>query len=412
MSISVQLNLYHKQVLIVGGGNVALRKCQQYLNEGAQVTVVAKTLHKEFEDKAIHVIQGEFEVSYLQHKFLVYAATDDPVLNEHITKLCDLYGILCGSATQSRYRSFLSTQQYHNEYVHLALSTNEVAVKLSKEMIEKGGEFIMKVYGNKLELLHEIKTFVDEQVYSKIRGMLCLFSEDKLKIVLQMLKKKKVYILVYHGVADENITVHDTNRFIRQIENEQSVCISCVASKNVSTYCKEHLPNVFLFDEVLELASHCKDIAFYFDIVLIREGRYFHKLAKRCEGIGKLVPFWFQKEVKKEYIKHVCIRYNDSCCIFVLHDFDEEFHMIAQQYQGLCMGLKDEIPEVTTQNIHLIPVFMSRGSHFIDDVLHKDIGIYARLASQNYHITTEEIPIMEQQWFIDLYKNRIAVVSN
>ena len=407
MSISIQLNLCHKQVLIVGGGNVALRKCQQYVNEGAQVTVVAKTLHKEFANKPIHIIQGEFEISYLQHKFLVYAATDDLVLNEYITKLCDQYGILCGSATRSKYRSFSSMQQYHNSYVHLALSTNEVAVKLSKKMVEKGMEHIMAVYGKKLALLQQIKNMIATQTYAQIRGIISLFTEDKLETLLQMLKKKRVYVLVYHGVADENITVHDTNRFIKQIEYEQSVCISCVASKNVSVYCKEYLPNVFLFDEVLKLASYCKDIAFYFDIVLIREGRYFHKLAKQCKSVGQLIPFWFQKEVKKEYIRKICTQNDDTCCIFVLHDFDEEFHIIAQQYQGLCMGLKDEIPEVTNKNIHLVPVFMSKGSHFIDDVLHKDIGIYARLANQNYHITTEKIPIMEQAWFIDLYKTRL-----
>lgn len=405
MSISIQLNLYQKPVLIVGGGKVALRKCRQYVKEGAKVTVVAKTLLKEFRKEPICIVNKEFHPSHLQHMFLVYAATDDIDLNEDITKICAKYHILCGSATQSRYRSFSSMQQYQKESIHFALSTNEVAVKLSKEMLEKGMNYLMDLYGKKLKLLEEIKSMVTNQAYIKIRGTISLFTEDKLEKLIQILHRKKVYVLVFHGVADENIIVHDTNRFIKQIESEENICISCVASKKVSIYCQEHLQDVFLFDEVLQLASYCKDIKFYFDIVLIREGRYYLKLANQCKLVGELMPFWFQKDMKEFYINKICMQYQGACCLFVLHDFDEEIHEIAKRYQGLALGLKDDLAKISSNHIHLIPVFINKGSHFIEDVLHNEKGIYAQYVKE-HKITIEETSLIEQQWFIDVFKSR------
>ena len=44
MSVCVNLHLRNKKVVLVGGGNVAYRKCKQFLESGANVYVVAFTI--------------------------------------------------------------------------------------------------------------------------------------------------------------------------------------------------------------------------------------------------------------------------------------------------------------------------------------------------------------------------------
>lgn len=47
MSVCVNLHLRNKKVVLVGGGNVAYRKCKQFLESGANVYVVAFTICEE-----------------------------------------------------------------------------------------------------------------------------------------------------------------------------------------------------------------------------------------------------------------------------------------------------------------------------------------------------------------------------
>ena len=51
MSVCVNLHLRNKKVVLVGGGNVAYRKCKQFLESGANVYVVAFTICEEIKKK-------------------------------------------------------------------------------------------------------------------------------------------------------------------------------------------------------------------------------------------------------------------------------------------------------------------------------------------------------------------------
>ena len=54
--LPVFLRVSDQPVLVVGGGEVALRKAEWFLKAGARVTVVAPTLHAEL---ASHVAAGD-----------------------------------------------------------------------------------------------------------------------------------------------------------------------------------------------------------------------------------------------------------------------------------------------------------------------------------------------------------------
>ena len=81
-------DLKHRSVLLVGGGDVALRKARLLIRAGAQVTVVAHSVNDELARLlATHngkVILGDYGAEQLRHKVLVLAATDDEVLNEQV----------------------------------------------------------------------------------------------------------------------------------------------------------------------------------------------------------------------------------------------------------------------------------------------------------------------------------------
>ncbi len=84
-SFPIFINLIHKPVLVIGGGDVALRKIEMLLKADAKITVIASSLCKELKHyqklKKIHVKIKSFERNDLTHPLLVVAATDNKKIN-------------------------------------------------------------------------------------------------------------------------------------------------------------------------------------------------------------------------------------------------------------------------------------------------------------------------------------------
>ncbi len=80
--------LTKQDVLLVGGGNVAVRKARLLCRAGATVTVIAHKVCDELQDQLDEnggtAVIGEYHAALLEGKMLVIAATDDNELNQRI----------------------------------------------------------------------------------------------------------------------------------------------------------------------------------------------------------------------------------------------------------------------------------------------------------------------------------------
>ncbi len=89
------VDLDGKQGLIVGGGIVALRKIENLLPYGPQLTVAAMSFESEIEKiEGLLLLQKSFAADMLEGKYFVIAATDDRELNHVIANLCQEKNIL------------------------------------------------------------------------------------------------------------------------------------------------------------------------------------------------------------------------------------------------------------------------------------------------------------------------------
>ena len=87
-ALPLHFQLEGRPCLVVGGGGVALQKTELLLACNARVTVVAPTIDEDFEALDLELVHRNFEERDLRGPVLVIAATDDAVLNERVSRLC------------------------------------------------------------------------------------------------------------------------------------------------------------------------------------------------------------------------------------------------------------------------------------------------------------------------------------
>lgn len=83
------VELKSKKVLIVGGGNVALRKLQKLRPYGADITVVAPEMNAQLRsEQDVTQVLLPFDDGMVDSQAMVIAATDNKALNHRIATLC------------------------------------------------------------------------------------------------------------------------------------------------------------------------------------------------------------------------------------------------------------------------------------------------------------------------------------
>ena len=95
----VNINIENKKCFVIGGGTVAKRKVNMLLDFGADVTVIAEELKRDFD--GCKVLKKPFEYDDIKSAFFVVASTDNKKLNSEIAQYCRENNIYVNSVTNA-----------------------------------------------------------------------------------------------------------------------------------------------------------------------------------------------------------------------------------------------------------------------------------------------------------------------
>lgn len=98
MQFPVNLNLVGRPVLVVGGGRIALRKVQQLLAAGGDVTVIAPDVVDDLTELPVTVVRRRYEPGDAARFRLVITATGDTTVDQQIYDECEEAGVWVNSA--------------------------------------------------------------------------------------------------------------------------------------------------------------------------------------------------------------------------------------------------------------------------------------------------------------------------
>ncbi|MCL1989621.1 MAG: bifunctional precorrin-2 dehydrogenase/sirohydrochlorin ferrochelatase [Defluviitaleaceae bacterium] len=136
MYYPIHLDLSQFKVTLIGGGKIAFRKCQFFIELGKPVTVVAKTFIPEFMacGNKVTLIQAAYEPRHIADSQLIIAATDDRRLNEEIGDYCRSQKKLVNVASDKQQSNFIIPSQIKSGDLLFSVSTSGKHPRLTKKI--------------------------------------------------------------------------------------------------------------------------------------------------------------------------------------------------------------------------------------------------------------------------------------
>lgn len=133
----MMIDLYHKHVLVVGGGSVASRRTDTLLRCGAIVHAISPSFSPNF-PQAAERISRTFSPNDISPFFsLVIAATNSRNTNHLVYSLAKTQGIPVNVCDSKQECDFFFPSLINHEYAAVSVSTAGISARLTRLLSEK-----------------------------------------------------------------------------------------------------------------------------------------------------------------------------------------------------------------------------------------------------------------------------------
>ena len=192
-----------RHCLVVGGGDIAVRKVHLLLKAGAAITVcapeVCESLQQKADNNQLTIIHDVFKDEFIEDKWLVIAATNQREVNEHIAKLGEQKQLLVNVVDQPSLCTFIMPSIVDRSPIVVAISSGGKAPVLAR-LIRERLETLLPMHIARLakisgEFRHRVKQVITKESLRR-RYWEKLFGNGTLASLLQkgqMQKAQAVY---------------------------------------------------------------------------------------------------------------------------------------------------------------------------------------------------------------------------
>ncbi|MDT0497396.1 siroheme synthase CysG [Algiphilus sp. W345] len=160
------VRLSGEPVLVVGGGEVALRKVRLLRRAGADVRLVAKSVLDEL--KPLRVAEA-FDPAQLAGCRMAIAATDDPALNRRVAAEAEARGVWVNAVDDPQASRWITPAIVDRSPLLIALSSAGAAPVLVRRWRERLETMLPSGYGRLLSYIGERRAAIRERVPQAMR---------------------------------------------------------------------------------------------------------------------------------------------------------------------------------------------------------------------------------------------------
>ncbi len=163
----VFLDIAGKPVVVIGGGQVSLRKVGGLLEAGAQVTVVSPELHPELrrlvDEGRLRCEQREYRPGDLEGFLLAFVGADDPSANAAVAHEGRERGVWVNAVDDPPRCDFIMPSVVQRGDFIVAISTGGGSPAMARRLREEMAEFLTDDYVLLLELAAEVRRDLREK---------------------------------------------------------------------------------------------------------------------------------------------------------------------------------------------------------------------------------------------------------
>ena len=165
----VNINLDNMEIIIVGGGKVALRKCMNFLDFGKSVTVLAPEFDSRFLEigNKVDLIEDTFKEEYIEKFDIVVAATDNKEVNEEIACICRKKSKLINVVDSRDLSDFTVSSYVKRGDLLIGISTGGKIPALSAKIREELEEIYDESFAEYVDILGEIREKIIKKYENK-----------------------------------------------------------------------------------------------------------------------------------------------------------------------------------------------------------------------------------------------------
>ncbi len=161
------LNIRGRRCVVVGGGQVALRKVRTLLEHKANVELISPHLCSELNQLAgvgeISVLRRGYRAGDLQEAFIVIAATNDNDINLEIVAEARRTGVLVNVVDDAESSNFILPSYIRRGNVTIAISTAGRSPALARKIRTRLEKEFGEEYASLALLIDEVRTELKEQ---------------------------------------------------------------------------------------------------------------------------------------------------------------------------------------------------------------------------------------------------------
>ncbi len=160
----INLDLTDRKCLVIGGGRVAWRKVCSLRKACARVQVISPQLVPELSalvaDGAIEWREKTFTADDLQGAFLVFAATDSPVVQQQIRKEADAAGILVNMVSEPARGNFHVPGHFRRGDILVSVSTGGKSPAIASRLRKSLEAWLNPAYADAVSFFGLLRTEV------------------------------------------------------------------------------------------------------------------------------------------------------------------------------------------------------------------------------------------------------------
>ncbi len=205
--------LENRPCLVVGGGDIALRKVHLLLKAGADVTVCAPQVHADLlakeEDQQLKILQQNFSSELLKEQWLVVAATDQKAVNRQVADAAHALQLLVNVVDDPVISSFIMPSIVDRSPILVAISSAGKAPVLAR-LIRERLETLLPMHLGRLakisgDFRHRVKEVIKDAA----------------------LRRRYWEKLFANGLLGSLLEKGQTNKAVQLMEDNLSADVSC-----------------------------------------------------------------------------------------------------------------------------------------------------------------------------------------